>query len=371
MPSVTDIINLMEEAAPSRLAESWDNAGLQSGSRDWPVNKIWVALDPLPEVVSAACSHNVDLLITHHPLLFKPVHCIDFNSSIGSIIEKSAVARLAIYSAHTNLDKVSGGLNDMLANRLELDETKVLVPTSDSESCKLVFYVPADHEHKVLTALFQTPAGIIGQYSCCSFRNSGKGSFLPGNRTSPFIGHPGEVTHVDETRIETVVRKKDISSVISHVRAHHPYQTMAFDIYPLINAEKKNGFGRIGKLKERMTLIQFARTVKQRLSLSSVKITGNEDMALNSAAICSGSGASLLDAFFASNAEVFISGDFRYHDARAAEEKGRALIDIGHFPSEQIMITEITDYLRRQILNNSWNIQVEACLLEKNPFNMI
>ncbi len=371
MPNVADIIDLMEKVAPHCLAESWDNVGLQSGSRDWPVNKIWVALDPLPEVISSACTHDVDLLITHHPLLFNPVHSIDFNSSIGSIIEKSAVGKLAIYSAHTNLDKASGGLNDMLADRLELDEATVLAPTSDSESCKLVLYVPPDHELKVLTALFQTPAGIIGQYSCCSFRNSGKGSFLPGNMTSPFIGRPGEISHVDETRIETVVRKKDLSSVLSHVRAHHPYQTMAYDIYPLINAEKKNGFGRIGKLKESMTLMQFASKVKQRLSLSSVKIAGNQDMAIDIAAICSGSGASLLDVFFASNAEVFISGDFKYHDARAAEEKGRALIDIGHFPSEQIMITEITDYLSRQILNNSWNIQVEACKLEKNPFNVI
>ncbi len=371
MPSVQDIINLMEELAPSRLAESWDPVGLQVGRKDWPVRSIWVALDPLPEVIAAACDQHVDLLITHHPLLFQPVKNLDFNSPIGSILYQAAVNQLAVYSAHTNLDKVSGGLNDILAKRIGLDQVDVLVPENDAESCKLVLYVPADHEQQVLSALFQTAAGIIGEYSCCAFRNAGKGSFLPGGQARPFIGKPGEISHVDEIRIETLVRKKDISAVLSHVRSHHPYQTMAYDVYPLLPVESRHGFGRTGTITAPMNLFQFAQTVKEKLCLPNVKISGNPDMMVQRAAVCSGSGSSLLNAFFASTADVYISGDLRYHDARAAESAGKALLDIGHFSSEHLMIEPVCDYLRRRISNASWEVRVEAYQLEKDPFAMI
>jgi dinuclear metal center YbgI/SA1388 family protein len=371
MPSVQDIINLMEELAPSRLAESWDPVGLQVGRKDWPVRSIWVALDPLPEVVAQACDQRVDLLITHHPLLFQPVKNLDFNSPVGSILYQAAVNQLAVYSAHTNLDKASGGLNDILAKRIGLDQVDVLVPENDAESCKLVLYVPADHEQQVLSALFQTSAGIIGEYTCCAFRNAGKGSFLPGDHARPFVGKPGEISHVDEIRIETLVGKKNIAAVLSHVRSQHPYQTMAYDVYPLLPVESGHGFGRTGMLPRPMNLFQFAQTVKENLCLPNVKISGNPDMMVQRAAVCSGSGSSLLNAFFASAADVFVSGDLRYHDARAAESAGKALIDIGHFPSEHLMIEPVCDYLHRRLSTAAWEVRVEACQLEKDPFAMI
>ncbi|MBI5593917.1 MAG: Nif3-like dinuclear metal center hexameric protein [Deltaproteobacteria bacterium] len=371
MPSVQDIVNLMEDLAPTRLAESWDAVGLQVGRRDWPVRSIRVALDPLPEVVAAACDQHVDLLITHHPLLFQPVKNLDFSSLTGSILYQATVNQLAVYCAHTNLDKVSGGLNDILAKRIGLDQVDILSPSEDAESCKLVLYVPADYEQQVLSALFQTSAGIIGEYSCCAFRNPGKGSFLPGDRARPFIGKPGQISHVDEIRIETLVNKKDISAVLSHVRSHHPYQTMAFDVYPLLPVASRHGFGRTGTITERMTLLQFAQTVKEKLCLPNVKISGKPDMMVQRAAICSGSGSSLLNAFFASTADVYISGDLRYHDARAAESAGKALLDIGHFSSEHLMIEPVCDYLRQRISNASWEVCVEAYQLEKDPFTMI
>ncbi len=371
MPSIRDIINLMEELAPSRLAESWDPVGLQVGGKDRPVRLIWVALDPLPEVIAAACNQHVDLLITHHPLLFQPVKNLDFNSPVGSILYQAAVNHLAVYSAHTNLDKVAGGLNDILAKRIGLDQTDVLLSENDSDACKLVLYVPADHERQVLGALFQTPAGIIGEYSCCTFRSAGKGTFLPGGHARPYIGKPDEISHVDEIRIETLVQKKDIPAVISHVRSHHPYQTMAFDVYPLMQGVSGHGFGRTGTIAEPVNLLQFARTVKEKFCLKNVKITGDPAMMVYRAAVCSGSGSGLLDAFFASAADVYVSGDLRYHDARAAESAGKGLIDIGHFPSEHLMIESVCDYLRKRVSGASWEIRVEACQLEKDPFTMV
>lgn len=371
MPNVQDIIYIMEELAPLRLAESWDPVGLQVGRKDWPVRSIWVSLDPLPEVVAAACAQHIDLLITHHPLLFRPLKNLDFNSPTGSILYQSAVNQLAVYSAHTNLDKVSGGLNDILAKRIGLDSVEVLSPSEDAQSCKLVLYVPADYEQQVLDALFQTPAGIIGEYSCCAFRTAGKGSFLPSGLAGPFIGKPGHLSHVDEIRIETLVEKKDISAVLSHVRSHHPYQTMAYDVYPLLPVESGHGFGRTGTLPERMNLFQFAQTVKEKLCLPNITMSGNPDTMVQRAAVCSGSGAGLLNAFFASTADVYISGDLRYHDARAAQAAGKALLDIGHFSSEHLMIEPVCEYLRRRISSASWEVRVEAYQLEKDPFVMI
>jgi dinuclear metal center YbgI/SA1388 family protein len=372
MACVQDIIDIMEEWAPSSLAESWDAVGLQVGRKDWPVRSIWVALDPLPEVVAAACDQDIDLLITHHPLLFKPLKNIDFNSTSGSIIYQSAVHRLAVYCAHTNLDKVSGGLNDILAQRIGLDQVRVLAPEEDTaDSCKLVLYVPAEHEQRVLNALFETPAGIIGDYSCCTFTNSGKGSFLPGSQAKPFIGKSGEISYADEIRIETLVKKQDVSTVVSHVRSHHPYQTMAFDVYPLLPAQSRHGFGRTGTITGSMNLFQFAQCVKEKLCLPNVKISGNPDMSVQQAAVCSGSGSGLLNIFLASTADVFISGDLRYHDARDVESAGKALLDIGHFSSERLMIEPVCDYLRRRISIASWEIPVTAYQLEKDPFTVL
>lgn len=371
MPCVQDIIDIMEAWVPSWLAESWDAVGLQIGRKDWPVNSVWVALDPLPDVIAAACDQHVDMLITHHPLLFKPLKNLEFSSSLGASLYRAAVSRLAVYSAHTNLDKVSGGINDILAERIGLDSVMTLAPEMEADACKLVIYVPADHEQQVLSALFQTPAGAIGAYSCCSFRNPGTGSFLPASDARPYIGKSGEISHVDEIRIETLVKKRDVSAVISHIRQYHPYQTMAYDVYPLLPAPGPIGFGRIGRLPKPVPLIEFAQYIKKRLGLPSVKVSGNPKKPVHCAAVCSGSGSSLLKQFLASSADVFISGDLRYHDARDVEAAGKALVDIGHFPSEHLMIGPVCDYLRDRFSAEKWEIPVTAYQLEKDPFTVL
>ena len=220
--TVADIIKVMDSVAPVRLAAEGDNVGLQVGQKDWPVRNIWVALDPLYEVVEAACRHDVDLLITHHPLIFRPLRSIDFNTKLGAIIQMAARSQLAIFSAHTNLDIVADGLNDILASRIGLSNLKVLGEVITENVLKFVVYVPVEHEQQVLSSLFETKAGQIGSYTCCSFRSSGKGTFKPGSSSQPFIGKPNEISHADEIRIETVVRQGDLASVIEHVRKNRP-----------------------------------------------------------------------------------------------------------------------------------------------------
>lgn len=373
--TVADIISAMEAVAPSRLAEEWDNVGLQVGRTDWPVRKIWIALDPLYQVVDAACKNEVDLLITHHPLIFQPLKSIDFNTMVGSVIQRAASSRLALFAAHTNLDIAADGINDILASRIGLTDLKTLKKVKIAEQYKLIVYVPVEYEHKILTSLFKTNAGEIGSYTCCSFRNSGKGTFRPAASSKPFIGKADEVSHVDEIRIETIVRKDDLQSVIECVKKEHPYETMAYDVYPLATIETlstdNQGLGRVGTLEKTMALLPFAKIIKRRLRLESVKVAGNPDLQVVQAAVCSGSGSGLMGAFISSGAQVYISGDMRYHDAREAEAANLGLIDIGHFASEHLVVESLAERLQKIFAAKRMDVKVEACELENDPFMVL
>ncbi len=366
--TVSDVIKIIEKIAPSRLAEKWDNSGLQVGKKDWPVKTAWVSLDPAPDVIAAACRSKVDLLITHHPLIFNPLKSIDFGSVAGNLIQMAAVNRLSIFSAHTNLDSAKEGLNDLFALRVGLKNIRVLSSADSSGKCKLVVYVPVNYETKILEALFETNAGIIGSYNCCSFRSNGKGTFRPGSSAKPFTGKKGKISDVDEVKIEVVAVKQDIPAIIAHIRKSHPYETMAYDIYPLYEYDNSDGLGRVGELEEKMNLLFFARQIKERLGLKNMKIAGNPELFITHAAVCTGSGSSLMKDFIKSEAQVYITGDMRYHDARNAEAEGRGLIDIGHFASEHIVVEALAKRLKTMIRKAGYDVLVKACGIERDPF---
>jgi len=376
--TLKDIIRIMEKFAPPHLTEEWDNSGLQVGQRDFPIRRIWIALDPLPDVINSACKKDVDLLITHHPLIFKPLKSLEFSTTTGSIIHKAVQNNLCIYSAHTNLDSAANGVNDILAYEIGLKNLKILSNIKYPKYSKLVLYVPAEYEQKILEALFETEAGKIGEYSCCSFRNSGKGTFRPSDAANPFIGKAGEISHADEVRIEVVVRESNIINVLERVKKDHPYETMAYDVYPLQNPafEIQNsgecqGIGRIGELDEETDLKSFALKIKERLGLQYVKIAGRPDLPVKKAAVCSGSGSSLMREFFLCGAQVYISGDLHYHDARDADAADLSLIDIGHFASEHLIVPILAKRLQKALSEAEMNVTVEACGLEKDPFIFI
>lgn len=366
--TVADIIEIMETVAPMRLAEAWDNVGLQLGQEDWPVRSIWIALDPSFDVIHEACRSGVDLLITHHPLIFEPLTSINFKTPIGSVIKMAIQHQLALFVAHSNLDSAAEGLNDFLARRIGLEDLKVLKNAKQTNIYKLVVYVPLEYEQQILNALFETKAGEIGPYSCCSFRSYGKGTFRPGSSARPYSGKIDEVSFADETRIETVVRENDIDNVVRHLSASHPYETMAYDIYPLMEPGSTEGLGRVGSLDKRTDLISFSKTIKERLRLNSIKIAGKSDLNVRTAAVCSGSGSSLMGDFLSSGADVYISGDLKFHDARAVEAVGLGLIDIGHFASEHLMVEMLAERLKNVISKAGMAINIEACKLENDPF---
>ncbi len=369
--TVLDIMNQMETLAPSALAEKWDNSGLQAGNPDWPVKKLMIALDPSPGVVEKACKDGVDLIITHHPLIFKPLHQINFGSFPGNIIEICAGHKIAIYSAHTNLDSTANGVNDILAEKIGLVDLGVLGNPFSDKKIKLVVYAPLSHEKQILDAVLNSPAGRIGQYSFCTFRNKGYGTFLPGMHADPFAGKKEMLSEVDEVRIETVVSDKDVNSVIASIKSVHPYETMAYDLYPLAAQPTGQGIGRIGTLKAPTRLGRFAVEVKNNLGIDSIKIAGDPELLIQKAAICSGSGSSMLPYFYASDAEVFISGDLKYHDAMDIEQRGLALMDVGHFSSEIPVVRALAKMIENRLEEKQIKVSVTACSMEKDPFKTL
>jgi dinuclear metal center YbgI/SA1388 family protein len=369
--TVDQIIAVLNRLAPPRLAESWDNVGLQFGDRAWPVEKIWVALDPLPEVVAEACENEVDLLVTHHPLFFKSLKKIDCATPVGRIVSLAAAGRLAIFSAHTNLDSATGGVNDVLAGLLGLDDCLPLSPQPDARSCKLVVFVPPDHVDAVLKAVFARQAGRIGEYTKCSFRSDGTGTFFAGDSTSPVAGRRGMFNEVGEQRVEVVVTRDRLDAVVAAARQAHPYETMAYDVYPLEAGDSAAGLGRVGRLSSEQTLGDIAIRLKQALQLSAVKIVGNPAKTVDTAAVCSGSGSSLLPDAIAAGAQVYVSGDIGYHTARDAQQAGIGIIDIGHFSSEHPIVSSLAAAIRDALGEEGIQAGVAAVATEKDPFDYL
>lgn len=274
--TVDDIIAVIEQIAPLDLAEQWDNCGLQVGSRSQQVKKVWVALDPLLPVVDAAAHQGIDLIITHHPLLFRSVKSLDLESAIGKVIAIAVDHRIALYAAHTNLDSAHHGINARLADLVGLSGLEPLLPAD------------VDYRHAL-------------------------------------------------------------------ERGEAP----------------QTGLGRIGWLDPPQTVGKLVEPIKRCLNLTSVRIAGDAHLKVRRAAVCSGAGSSLMEAFLSSDAQVYISGDLRYHDARAVEEAGRALIDVGHFASEQIVIDSLVDQLRQAAKSAKWGVSIEPCRLELDPFRIV
>jgi dinuclear metal center YbgI/SA1388 family protein len=369
--TIGDTIRVMEKFAPFYLSEEWDNVGLQVGQRDWPVRTIWVALDPTLDVVTAACHQKVDLLITHHPLIFKPLKCVDFNTGVGSVIKMAISHRLAVYTAHTNLDSAAGGANEVLAKRIGLRNLTVLGDSKEPKTCKLVFYAPAEYEQQLLRTLFEAKALKIRRYPC---RSTGKDI---GNESglellaNPILQKSCRIDFADEIRIESVVLRKDLKHIVEYVRKDHLRVSLTVEVYPLLSSEYKEGLGRVGELDEATRLEALALTIKKELGLKWVKVAGKPDLPINKAAVCTGSGSGLLNQFILSEAQVYISGDLRYHDARSVEAASLGLIDIGHFASEHLIVETLVKRLQRVFSKQGIDVMVEACEFENDPFTVI
>ncbi len=368
--TVTDIISVMEEIAPPCLAENWDNVGLQIGCESWPVKKIWVALDPSPPVIEKACEQDVNLLITHHPLFFKPVKKLDVGTLFGKCLADCIQKRLSIYSAHTNLDSVDGGLNDILAMRIGLQNCRILDRTTPQKFFMLVIFCPRAYESDILT---------LGGQGYRMHHFTAEDQFIWWNHASDDMktssAHKegnADLSGQKIAKIEMAVAETHLTTIISKLKQLACYSRLNYNIYPMANLEQRHGIGRVGMLPDPMSLKQLALLVKEDLGLSAVRLVGNPDLAIEEAAVCTGSGASLLKAFIASKAQVYISGDMKYHDAMEVLDAGKGIIDVGHFASEQIMVDNIVNRLRTWAKKFvSHPISIDACRQEKDPFTVL
>jgi dinuclear metal center YbgI/SA1388 family protein len=368
-PKLSDMLGIINKLAPFSLAESWDNVGLQVGDPTAEISQVMIALDATPAVVEEAIANNCQLLVTHHPLIFKPQKSISTATAQGKLIHDAIRGGLAIVSIHTNYDIVENGLNDILAQRLELRDCTVLQVTSRQELAKLVVFVPESHLEQVRSALFPH-AESLGAYRDCSFGTSGEGTFTPLMGAAPFIGTVGTLETVREFRLEILIDTAKRSQILKTLLAVHPYEEPAFDLYPLQNEGEKRGLGRVGHLSESTTLADYAEHVAAQLQTTGVRFVGDPAAKVSKVALCSGSGASVLRAAARAGAHALVTGDVKYHDARDAEDLGIALIDAGHFSTEIIMVAAVHEQLQQSLASAGFSeCRVRAARSENDPFH--
>lgn len=364
---VQDLLGLVHGLFPPELAEEWDNVGLQVGDPTATVARVLVALDPSAAAVAAAAAQGAQLLITHHPLLFKPLRRLTPDDPVGRVVWQAVRNGVAIIAAHTNLDVASDGLNRWLANRLGVEGCQPLQPAA-GHLYKLVVFVPGDHGEAVADALFAAGAGQVGAYDHCSFRTLGTGTFRPGAGTTPFIGTVGQREVVEEVRLETVVPQRRLSRVLERMLKAHPYEEVAYDLLPLANQLPGAGLGRIGRLVEPLALAALAERIKGALGCQTVRLVGRPEQVVGKVAVCGGSGAGLIQEAWRRGAEVLVTGDIKYHEARQAEALGLALIDAGHFATEQLAVAELATRLGEEAAARGWRLDVLVHAGEHDPF---
>lgn len=330
---VKDITSLIEQFAPLSYQESYDNAGLITGSPSMTVNGILLSLDCMEATVEEAIQRNCNLIIAHHPIVFGGLKKITGANYVERTILKAIQNNIAIYAAHTNLDNVQQGVNAKIAEKLGLINGRILSPKKQLLK-KLVTFVPDNHAENIRSALFEAGAGYIGNYDSCSFNVNGEGTFRGNNTTNPFVGKVGELHTEAETRVETVFLAHQQGKIISALLAAHPYEEVAYDIYSLDNTHNQVGSGYLGELPEAMIEKDFLMLVKDRLKAGVLKHTHFTQKNIKKVALCGGSGQFLLKNAISSGADAYITADFKYHEFFDAEGK-ILLIDAGHYETEQ------------------------------------
>jgi dinuclear metal center YbgI/SA1388 family protein len=330
-----------------------------------------VSLDATEAAIQSALASACQLLVTHHPLIFNAPKSISTATPQGACIHAAIRGGLSIVSMHTNYDCAEGGLNDLLARRIGLSVCSPLQVTSVRELVKLVVYVPRDHLERLRLALLPH-AEVLGAYGCCSFAAPGEGTFTPLEGARPFIGTVGSPERVPEQRLELLLDRTVLPRAIKSLLAAHPYEEPAYDIYPLLNEGAASGLGRIGRLPEPLSLADFARRLRQELAAPGLRFVGDPETRVSKVALCGGSGASLMRAAVRGGADVLVTGDIKYHDARDAEGLGLALVDAGHFPTEIIMVEGVTGRLGRMLAEAGYaGCDVVPCCVENDPFRCL
>lgn len=365
-----DIIDVLDEAYPPALAQSWDSVGLVCGDPSEPVDSVTVAVDATAAVVASVPDRG--LLLAHHPLLLRGVDSVSADSAKGALIHSLIRTGRALFTAHTNADSAAPGVSDALAEALGLEVTDVLSPVPAGPTLdKWVVFVPAENADALRAGMFAAGAGQIGDYSQCSWSVPGTGQFLPHDGAAPAIGTVGTVEQVAEDRVEMVAPVSRRAAVYSALRAHHPYEEPAFDVIALQTPPGNVGLGRIATLSDPEPLSAFVSRVREGLPATSwgIRAGGDPATTVRRVAVCGGAGDSLLGEVAAAGVQAYVTADLRHHPA---DEHRRvsdvALVDVAHWASEQPWCGQAAEILRArfgaalpvvvsEVRTDPWNIE--------------
>ena len=330
---IKELVSALERFAPLPLQDGFDNAGLQIGLTDAEATGALLCLDVTEAVLDEAIASGCNLIISHHPLIFKGYKSITGKDYVERCILKAIKNDIVIYSAHTNLDNVPGGVNFKIAEKIGLKNVRILDP-KESSLIKLVTFVPSAQAEEVRNALFTAGCGCIGNYDSCSYNTEGEGTFRAQEGSHPFCGTVGELHHETEVRIETILPEYKKGEVIRALLSKHPYEEPAYDLYPLHNSWAQVGSGIVGELEEPESELEFLKRIKKRFEVGCLKHNKLTGRLIQKVSLCGGAGAFLIPQAVRSGADVFITGEIKYHDY-FGRETDILLAEIGHYESEQ------------------------------------
>lgn len=345
-----EIMAVLEDLAPPALAEAGDRVGLQFGRPELAVERVLVCLDVTPAVLAEAERLGAQMLVCHHPPIWQPLTSLREDRPAQALAAALVRQGLAVYVLHTNWDKAPGGVSACLARALGLEQVEALREAEQEPYYKLVTFVPAGYEDAVREALAAAGAGIIGAYSHCSFQIPGTGTFKPLEGASPFLGTVGQLEKVGELRLEMILPRERLGRALRALRQAHPYEEVAYDVYPLANRQAGAGLGAVGDLPGAgVRLADFVERVKAALGVSQVRFVGDPERPVRRVAVCGGSGGDLVALARRRRAEVLVTGDVKYHQALEAQALDLAVIDAGHGATERVSLPYLAAHLQKSL----------------------
>lgn len=364
---VHDVVQWLKEFAPLSLAESWDNVGLLLGDAEAQCDRVLTCLTLTADVATEAIDTGCQMIVTHHPLPFKPVAKLTASDPVGKVLLPLLRNGVAVYSAHTAFDSCRAGINASLAEQIGLRGIKALKPAAGAATNKLVCFVPAESLADVQRAVWNAGAGIIGEYTCCSFAVSGTGSFLPSQNANPTVGSPGKMEHCPEVRLEVDVPAAITPQVVAALRAAHPYEEPAYDVYPLISDNADVGAGRFGDLPEAVTLEQLLLTLKTMFTPATLQVVGDGNRLISRIAVACGSGGEFLSAAKAQGCDLLLTGEARFHTAIEARDSGIGLVLAGHYATERPAMDQLAATMSASLPG----LNATGSRVERDPLRMV
>lgn len=346
---VSEVIAVLEELAPQKYAEDFDNTGLLVGDTQAEITNILVTLDTLETVVDEAIQKDCNLIVSFHPIIFSGLKKLTGQSYVERTVQKAIKHDINIFAIHTALDNAHNGVNAMICEKLGLDDRRILIPQKNTLK-KLVTYAPKDEAETLRNALFEAGAGHLGNYSHCSFNSFGNGTYKANSHAKPTKGRPGELHIEEEVEIAVIFQKHLEKPVLQALFNTHSYEEVAYEVITIENSNKQIGMGMIGTFEQAMSENEFLAFVKKTMKTGCVRHSGLLQKEIKKVAVLGGSGSFAIDAAKAAGADAFVSADLKYHDFFKAENQ-ILLADIGHYESEQYTKDLLVSFLTKKISN--------------------